>query len=426
MAGGKMQSYWWLSINPRIIGFNELDNGDIFEYSSLNEDGTRRKIYNNFKEAKKGDLVVIYERNDILGFGKIEQELNNNKIVINKIESLTETVPRYMIEERRELVNLEAFRNHEGCFFKITESEFQSMYTIIREMNPKKQYAFFGKYGKEEFLKDVYYEESEYDELRSLIEKRKNVILQGVPGVGKTFIAKKMAYSIMGTKDDNKILNVQFHENYSNDEFIEGFRPDGIGIYKFRIGCFKEFCNKARNDQGNKYFLLIDEINRGDVTKIFGETFMLIEAGKRGKQNYVELAASREKFYIPHNIYIIGTMNLREQNKMDNAVRRRFSFYTVKPIFENIAFKNMYKNNQMLKNIIEKIKEINEGLEEWQQIGHYYFCKPQTDEELKMIIKYDIIPLMEEYFYDNKRKLNKTRKMLSEAIGEETETNQIE
>ena len=424
-----MHSYWWLNINPRIIRFRELDNDDIFEYLSINEDNTKRKIYSNFEETRKNDLVVVYENSEIIGFGKIEEELHNNKIVIRKIESLTETVPRTMIEERRELVNMEAFRNHEGTLFKITENEFQSIYTIIRELNPQKKYIYYEKYEKKDFLQEVFYDEKEYDELRKLIEIRKNVILQGAPGVGKTYIAKKMAFSIMGSKDESRILNIQFHENYSNDEFIEGFRPDSIGIYKFRRGCFKDFCNKARNDQSRKYFLLIDEINRGNITQIFGETFMLIEPGKRGKQNYVELSASRERFYIPHNIYIIGTMNIskRENAIVDYAVRRRFAFYTVKTIYDNPEFKKTYKNNTMLKNIIEKIKEINETLEEGQQIGHCYFCKPQTDEELKMTIKYDIIPLIEEYFYDNKRKLNKAKKLLKESIGEEErELNQAE
>ncbi len=266
-------------------------------------------------------------------------------------------------------------------------------------MNPKTTYMKYPNYNKSDFLNDCFFDDKEYEELKETILIRKNVILQGPPGTGKTFVAKRMAFSILGKKDTGKILNVQFHPKYSVDEFIEGFRPDDIGIYKYREGCFKHFCNKARNDKENKYFLLIDEINRGDVIKIFGDTFMLLEVDKRGKENYVELPASKERFYIPSNLYIIGTMNIadEEDSMSDYAVRRRFSYYTINPIFDNKDFINFCKKSPLKAKIVEAVKEINQMVSANNQIGHCYFCDDKSDKELIRTVKYELIPLVEEY-----------------------------
>lgn len=401
-----MNNYWWLSINPKMLRFKDLEVGDYFYYTALNEDGTPRTLYKNFVEIKKDDLVIVYETeptNEVIGLCQTVEEINNNKVMFKKIEGLTDTLSRYSIESNIELANLEVLRYTQGTLFKLAQKEYEVLYNMIRELNPKKQYRYYENYTKDDFLNEVYFDEKEYNELYTLILKRKNVILQGAPGVGKTFVAKRMIYSILGSKDEDKILSIQFHEQYSNDEFIEGYRPDDIGIYKYKIGCFKRICNKARNDPNNKYFVLIDEINRGNITKIFGESFSLIEIDKRGKENYIELACSRERFYVPENIYIIGTMNNFSDELLitDLALRRRFCFYTINPAFENEKFKILCSQNPLLSKVIDEIIDINKTLNDDIKIGHSYFCKPMDEDDIKMTIRYNIEPLIKQYYRNN-------------------------
>lgn len=398
-----MNNYWWLSINPKMLKFRELDIDDCFYYYALNEDGSLKTLHKNFTEIKRGEIVVAYEvepSNEILGLCVCVQELQDERILLKKIEGLTDTVTRYSLETQIDLANLEVFRYMQGTLFKLAKKEFEVIYGIIRELNPKKKYQLYKPYTKQEFLNEVFFEEKDYDELADLILARKNVVLQGPPGVGKTYIARKLAYSLIGIQDEEKLLNVQFHEMFSNDEFIEGYRPDDIGIYKYKRGCFKRICNKARNNPKDKFFVIIDEINRGNIPKIFGEAFSLIEIDKRGKENYVELACSRERFYVPNNLYIIGTMNSFDEKlaMTDFALRRRFCFYTINPVFENEKFKEFSTYSPLLVEIVEKIKEINLKLDKNMQIGHSYFCKPMPDSEIRMIVKYSLIPLLKEYF----------------------------
>ena len=282
-------------------------------------------------------------------------------------------------------------------------------------------------YNREIFLNEVYMDESSYNTLVGLIRNKKNVILQGAPGVGKTYAANRLAYSIMGEKNKDRVMMVQFHQSYSYEDFIEGFRPasDNNG-FEIKKGSFYNFCKKAAEDIDNEYFFIIDEINRGNLSKIFGELFMLIEKDKRG--NSLQLLYSDEKFYVPRNVYIIGMMNTADRSLalLDYALRRRFAFYDMKPAFDQKKFVEyrMGLDNTKFNNLIECVKKLNEkikddaSLGEGFCIGHSYFCdlKEVTDVALNSIVEYELIPLLKEYWFDDQATVRDWTEKLRSSI----------
>ena len=271
-------------------------------------------------------------------------------------------------------------------------------------------------YTREDFLSEVYIPEAEYDKLVGVLSLKKNIILQGAPGVGKTFIAKRLAFSMMGVKDVERVMMVQFHQSYSYEDFIMGFRPSSGG-FELKRGAFYNFCKKAEIDGENDYFFIIDEINRGNLSKIFGELFMLIENDKRGLS--LQLLYSDEMFSVPKNIYIIGMMNTADRSlaMLDYALRRRFAFFEIKPGFTTDGFREYRMNlgNERLDKLITCVEDLNnviandESLGEGFCIGHSYFCNLMTetidDQVLSGIIEYELIPLLKEYWFDESEKV---------------------
>ena len=271
-------------------------------------------------------------------------------------------------------------------------------------------------YTREDFLSEVYIPEDEYDKLVGVLSLKKNIILQGAPGVGKTFIAKRLAFSMMGVKDVERVMMVQFHQSYSYEDFIMGFRPSSGG-FELKRGAFYNFCKKAEIDGENDYFFIIDEINRGNLSKIFGELFMLIENDKRGLS--LQLLYSDEMFSVPKNIYIIGMMNTADRSlaMLDYALRRRFAFFEIKPGFTTDGFREYRMNlgNERLDKLITCVEDLNnviandESLGEGFCIGHSYFCNLMTetidDQVLSGIIEYELIPLLKEYWFDESEKV---------------------
>lgn len=284
-------------------------------------------------------------------------------------------------------------------------------------------------YDKARFLDSVYIDEDSYDTLVSLVKSKKNIILQGAPGVGKTFAAKRLAYSMMGVKDPNRVMMVQFHQSYSYEDFIMGFRPSENG-FKLKHGVFYEFCKRAEVDSDNDYFFIIDEINRGNLSKIFGELFMLLESDKRGVA--LQLLYADEKFSIPENLYIIGMMNTADRSlaMLDYALRRRFAFFDLKPAFESDGFKSYQHslNNDKFNKLIECIKQLNLAIKSDETlgagfcIGHSYFCdldKCETyerEDSLSRIVEFELIPLLNEYWFDDVDMVNEWSNNLRSAI----------
>lgn len=276
--------------------------------------------------------------------------------------------------------------------------------------------AVFPEYSAEEFLKSVYMDRDRYDAIVGLLKTKKNIILQGAPGVGKTFVAKRLAYSMMGVKDVSRVKLVQFHQSYSYEDFIEGYRPSGAG-FELVKGAFYSFCKKAAEDEENDYFFIIDEINRGNLSKIFGELFMLIENDKRG--NELQLLYSRELFCVPANVHIIGMMNTADRSlaMLDYALRRRFAFVELRPAFDSDGFRDYCAGlgNPRFEALVREVESLNRAIAEDESlgegfcIGHSYFCNMKhencTDAALASIVDYELIPMLKEYWFDEPGKV---------------------
>lgn len=280
-------------------------------------------------------------------------------------------------------------------------------------------------YTAEDFLSEVYMSEKDYTVLSNLLKNKMNIILKGAPGVGKTFAAKRLAYSIMGVKDPNRVMMVQFHQSYSYEDFIMGFRPAGSG-FELKKGPFYNFCKTAEQDLENDYYFIIDEINRGNLSKIFGELFMLIENDKRGVS--LQLLYADEKFSVPENVYIIGMMNTADRSLalLDYAFRRRFAFFEFTPAFETKGFREYRQSRQNPKfdNLIAAVQKLNNAIENDEslgsgfRIGHSYFCtKNEIDDMwLESVINYELLPLLQEYWFDEPNKVRDWEYTLREAI----------
>lgn len=431
MSQSKSSGYWWLNANPKYWSLAEWVVGDEQDYTLYNSNGNKRRIFQNFVDAKDGDAVICYESNptkQILCLAIVSKASDGERIVFKKTETLTAPVDYASIRDIAELQNMEVFVNPNGSFFKLTADEYNLLMDIIREANEKPSLEVKSEsYTVDNFLSDVFMTKDSYNHLRAKLEIKKNIILQGAPGVGKTFSAKRLAYSIMEEKDDNRICFVQFHQNYSYEEFIEGYKPDEEG-FKLRKGIFYNFCTQAKNDPSRPYFFIIDEINRGNLSKIFGELLMLVESAYRNER--VALLYSGEKFYVPENLYIIGMMNTADRSlaMIDYALRRRFSFFDLKPGYDTDGFKekqkslNNEKYNKLVSEIIELNKEIvKEGSLGWGfEIGHSYLCYNKVDEVtdrwLYAVVNYDIIPLLSEYWFDSRDAVTKWSERLNKAI----------
>ncbi len=283
-------------------------------------------------------------------------------------------------------------------------------------------------YTPEEFLEEVYINSEQYTKIVEVLKRKKNIILQGAPGVGKTFAAKRLAYSIMGKKDKSRATLIQFHQSYSYEDFIMGYRPTESGGFSKKPGPFYEFCNRAADDNEHDYFFIIDEINRGNLSKIFGELFMLIEEDKRGER--LQLLYSGERFTVPENVYIIGMMNTADRSLalLDYALRRRFAFIDLRPAFMSDGFKE-YQNNlrsKLFDTLMGCIFQLNQAIQNDDSlgdgfvIGHSYFCNldPESlsSQELSHIIEYEIIPLIKEYWFDNPLKVSEWSDTLRGAL----------
>lgn len=422
--GEENHGYWWLNANPKIWSYSDISVGEIQSYTLYNDNGNKRRIFQNFLDVKAGDMVICYESNpvkQIVAIGRITAEQDGEKIIFEKLEGLTSPIDFMTLKNCPELTKMEFFVNPNGSLFKLTKGEYDFLMDLIREENPVEKDVSVDSYSKDEFLEQVYMTEDRYDTLVSVLRNKKNIILQGAPGVGKTFAAKRLAYSMMKEKDDSRVEFVQFHQSYSYEDFMMGYKPVEDG-FELKHGVFYRFCQKAANHPEKDYFFIIDEINRGNLSKIFGELLMLIERDYRDTR--VTIAYNEQTFFVPSNLYIIGMMNTADRSlaMIDYALRRRFSFFDMTPGFDSEGF-IQYRNrlgSDTFNELISKIKKLNEeiamdkSLGKGFCIGHSYFCEKDecTDEWLREVVDYDILPMLSEYWFDEPDKFQRWENIL--------------
>lgn len=425
------QNYWWLVANPKIWSAQELAVGGTIDYTLYSDSGKKRKVFQNFLDARKGDLVVFYESSptlQIVGLAVVERESDGQTIIFKKIEGLESGIALSEIKAVDELRNMQFLKNSQSSFYSLTADEYGYIEDLIREKNPVMPAKAVMKYTKKDFLNEVFLPEDDYDNLRALLLDKQNIILQGSPGVGKTFSAKRLAYSILKEKDDSKVQLVQFHQNYTYEDFVMGYKPNEDGGFYLRPGVFYNFCKRAQQHPDDKYFFIIDEINRGNLSKILGELMMLIEKDYRGET--LVLPYKQEEFSVPKNLYIIGMMNTADRSlaMMDYALRRRFSFFEMKPGFSTDGFKAYQRSlgNEDFDKLVSAIIDLNKVIESDDSlgsgfcIGHSYLCnkdKKDVDSDwLKRVVKFDIAPMLREYWFDNDTKFNNEVQKLTSIV----------
>lgn len=439
-APGEGSRFWKEFYEKGIMGIGWEELGNLKQYSSKEAMKIKMKelygaeySYKNAghatwqfaNEVKIGDVIFAKKGlNKIIGrgivtsdymFDESREEYNNVHLVKWTHKGEWDHEGQIVMKTLTDITPYtDYYKKLEGMFMEETDTE----------LPPDDETAQYESYSAEDFLSEVYMNEDKYYTLRNLLRKKKNLILLGAPGVGKTFAAERLAYSIMGEKDTSRVMMIQFHQSYSYEDFMMGYRPNDKG-FSLVEGPFYQFCKEAEPDDRD-YFFIIDEINRGNLSKIFGELLMLIEKDKRGKE--IRLLYANEQFSVPENVHIIGMMNTADRSlaMIDYALRRRFAFFEFEPAFESYGFKHYQATvaNPKFDRLIDTVSALNNEISEDAslgsgfRIGHSYFCTSDKidDEWLSEIVEYELIPLIQEYWFDESSKMEHWTRKLRDAI----------
>ena len=326
----------------------------------------------------------------------------------------------FTIAAKRPVLAAGSAQDHEQAAEQRAENLYTGPESALHSLaEPGAAYAALPPYAVADALGEVFMTEPELTAALAGLRRRRALLLQGPPGTGKTFLARRLAWLVLGAKDESRIELVQFHPSYGYEDFMLGFRPGPKGQFGLVPGVLPLLCQRAAQDPDRPYFLLIDELNRGNVASIFGEFLLLLEPDKRGPAHALRLPYAppdAPRFFVPENLYVIGTLNLADRSlaPLDYALRRRFAFVALPPQFGEPLRRLLAAHGlpaPLIAALTERLAALNQVIAADPElgpdfeIGHSYFCAPPTPPDaagapawLRLIFEQEIGPLLADYW----------------------------
>ena len=438
--GGGLWSEWFES-GTASVGWNDI--GDLTGLEDI--DAFREAVSGSYPDAgpakvgrmlhdfalgmEPGDLIVAKEgTRAVLGWGVVSSDYRydpKNNPFHNVRDVSWQRDERVELPESVRLPNKTLTGYRDVTANRVLLDTLEAIYDFSGEA--EKTAVEASEYSRDDALRDLFVAPEVLDRMMALLRRKKNLILQGAPGTGKTFIARRLAYLLMGVRDENRAPMIQFHQSTSYEDFIQGFRPDDEGRFLLHNGVFYDFCRSASQMPEEPHVFVIDEINRGNLSKIFGELMLLIEPDKRGEDHGIRLAygdSDSDPFHVPSNVYLIGTMNTADRSLsfVDYALRRRFAFVEMEPGFQSPVFSVALERRGVSTRLVNQIRSVmgslNQMIEEdatnlgrGYRIGHSFFTPTRnisdSDAWFREILEFEIRPLIEEYWADDPKGLEK-------------------
>jgi len=416
--------HWWLSVNASQWRITDYSIGEIYYFPTHTSGGKKRRGYEFWQQLRAGDQLIGFE---LYPSARLKARLEvvhaaheddwGQEVVALRVNAFFAREPDlFSLHNLPELAGVRIGQVGQELLTRLTQEQFTAIITrsIDTTINQAKSYSLVTA------LTEVLMEKEELQQLLAALKRKKNLIIQGSPGVGKTFVAKRLAWLLMGERDLDRIQMIQFHQSYSYEDFIRGWRPQASGSGGFELvnGIFVDFVRRAQHDPDRDYFFIIDEINRGNLSKIFGELLLLLETDKRGPEYAIPLTYRRDgesPFYLPANLHLIGTMNTADRSlaMVDYALRRRFTFLELKPVLDGKLVEHLTSLQvpvDFSSRILRKLRSLNKtilgdkNLGSGFLIGHSYLCTGTVVNPIEWwrdIVKHELRPLLREYWFED-------------------------